>query len=63
MKIVLAGGATAAAKYVGSQGSSVIKVFSMTAAVTGINEVSAKKAGLDADKVIIQSAIACGMDQ
>ena len=39
--------------YAGSQGSSVIQVFDMTAATTGINEVSAKKAGLDVDKVIL----------
>ena len=37
----------------GSQGSSVIKVFDMTAAATGINETNAKKAGLDVDKVIL----------
>ncbi len=40
-------------RYPGSQGSSVIKVFNMTAAVTGINETSAKKAGIKADKVIL----------
>ena len=40
-------------RYLGSQGSSVIKVFDMTAAVTGINETSARKAGLDADTVIL----------
>ncbi len=40
-------------RYGGSQGSSVIKVFRMTAAVTGINETNAKKAGLDVDKVIL----------
>lgn len=40
-------------RYPGSQGSSVIKVFDMTAAVTGINETNAKKAGLDVDKVIL----------
>ena len=39
--------------YAGSQGSSVIQVFDMTAATTGINEVSAKKAGLNVDKVIL----------
>ncbi len=37
----------------GSQGSSVIKVFDMTVANTGINEQSAQKAGLDYDKVIL----------
>ena len=40
-------------RYLGSQGSSVIKVFSMTAATTGINETNAKKARLDVDKVIL----------
>ena len=40
-------------RYLGSQGSSVIKVFDMTAATTGINEGNAKKAGLDVDKVIL----------
>ena len=40
-------------RYHGSQGSSIIKVFDMTAAVTGINETTAKKAGLDADTVIL----------
>lgn len=40
-------------RYHGSQGSSVIKVFDMTAAATGINETSAKKAGIDTDKVIL----------
>ena len=40
-------------RYLGSQGSSVIKVVDMTAATTGINEGSAKKAGLHVDKVIL----------
>lgn len=40
-------------RYLGSQGSSVIKVFDMTAAVTGINETNAHKAGLDIDTVIL----------
>lgn len=39
--------------YTGSQGSSVLKVFDMTAAVTGINEANAQKAGIDADAVIL----------
>ncbi len=39
--------------YKGSQGSSVIKVFDMTAAATGINEGAAKKAGIAYDKVIL----------
>lgn len=40
-------------RYPGSQGSSVIKVFDMTAAVTGVNETNARKAGLDVDTVIL----------
>ena len=40
-------------RYSGSQGSSIIKVFNMTAAVTGLNEKSAKKAGFSVDKVIL----------
>ena len=40
-------------RYPGSQGSSVIKVFDMTAATTGINETNARKAGLDVDTVIL----------
>lgn len=39
--------------YTSSQGSSVIKVFDMTAATTGVNETNAKKAGLDVDTVIL----------
>ena len=39
--------------YLGSQGSSVIKVFDMTAASTGINETNAKKAGIFVDTVIL----------
>lgn len=40
-------------RYLGSQGSSVIKVFDMTAATTGINETNARKTGLDVDTVIL----------
>ena len=40
-------------RYLGSQGSSVIKVFDMTAATTGINETNAKKAGFSVDTVIL----------
>lgn len=40
-------------RYMGSQGSSVIKVFDLTAASTGINETHAKNAGLNADTVIL----------
>lgn len=40
-------------RYLGSQGSSVIKIFDMTAAATGINETNAHKSGLDVDTVIL----------
>ena len=40
-------------RYSGAQGSSVIKLFELTAASTGINERSAQAAGLDYDKVIL----------
>ena len=40
-------------RYTGSQGSSVIKVFDLTAATTGVNETNARKAGLDVDTVIL----------
>lgn len=39
--------------YSGAQGSSVIKVFDMTVATTGLNEKRAKKEGLAIDKVIL----------
>lgn len=39
--------------YTGGQGSSVIKIFNMTAAATGINEKTAKSLGIAADKVIL----------
>lgn len=37
----------------GSQGSSVIKVFDLTAASTGINERTAKTLGIDCDNVVL----------
>lgn len=37
----------------GTQGSSVIKIFEMTGAVTGINEKTAEAAGLVYDKVVL----------
>lgn len=40
-------------RYLGSQGSSVVKIFDMTAATTGINEKAARKAGLSVDTVIL----------
>lgn len=42
--------------YRGTQGSSVIKLFDMTAAATGINERQAKAAGLQYEKVILSPA-------
>ena len=39
--------------YTGSQGSSVIKIFGMTAATTGVNETNARKTGLDVDTAIL----------
>lgn len=39
--------------YQGSQGSSVIKIFDMTVATTGINERTAKDAGIGCDKVYL----------
>ncbi len=40
-------------RYKGGQGSSIIKVFDLTAASTGINEKTAAAAGIKADKVIL----------
>lgn len=40
-------------RYTGSQGSSVVKVFSMTAAATGVNEKNARNAGFDPEAVIL----------
>lgn len=39
--------------YAGAQGSSIIKLFDMTAAVTGLNEKAAADAGIDYDKVYL----------
>lgn len=39
--------------YKGSQGSSVIKIFDMTVATTGLNEQAAKQTGIDCDKVYL----------
>ena len=43
-------------RYLGAQGSSVIKVFDMTAAAAGINERTAQQAGLSWDKVYLSPA-------
>ena len=40
-------------RYTGGQGSAIIKVFDMTAAVTGMNEKTANALGLSTDKVIL----------
>ena len=40
-------------RFTGSQGSSVLKVFDLTAASTGINEKAAQAAGIAYDKVIL----------
>lgn len=47
-------------EYRGTQGSTVIKVFAMTAAVTGLNEKAAKAAGLKYSKVLGYSASHAG---
>ncbi|MBQ7874558.1 MAG: FAD-dependent oxidoreductase [Oscillospiraceae bacterium] len=39
--------------YKGAQGSSIVKVFDITAASTGISEKTAKKSGIKYDKVIL----------
>jgi len=43
-------------EYTGTQGSSVLKLFDMTIATTGLNEKSAKAAGIDYDKAYTYSA-------
>lgn len=40
-------------RFTGSQGSSIIKLFDLTVASTGINEATAKSAGLNYDKVVL----------
>ncbi len=42
--------------YIGSQGSSVIKVFEQTVGMTGLNERSAKNAGIQYEKIYLYSA-------
>lgn len=42
-------------RYIGTQGSSVMKIFDMTLASTGLSETAAKAAGLDYDKVFTYS--------
>ncbi|MDR1385205.1 MAG: CoA-disulfide reductase [Planctomycetaceae bacterium] len=40
-------------RYVGTQGSAILRVFDMTAATTGLNETAAKCAGLNYEKVFL----------
>ncbi|MCI8331697.1 MAG: CoA-disulfide reductase [Clostridiales bacterium] len=47
-------------RYKGTQGTSVIKLFTMTAAATGINERIAGAAGIDFDKVILSPSSHAG---
>lgn len=44
-----------ASEYTGTQGSAVLKLFDLTVAATGLNEKSAKAAGIDFDKTYIYS--------
>ncbi|MCR5057629.1 MAG: FAD-dependent oxidoreductase [Clostridiales bacterium] len=39
--------------YPGSQGSSILKIFDLTAASTGISETAAKNAGMDVESVVL----------
>lgn len=41
--------------YLGTQGSAILRVFDMTVATTGLNEMAAKKAGLNYEKVFLWS--------
>lgn len=56
-QIALASGAS---EYAGTQGSSIIKIFDLTVASTGINEKTAKKLGLNYDKSFTDSASHAG---
>lgn len=47
-------------EYTGTQGSSVLKIFDMTVATTGMNEKSAASAGINYDKTYIYSASHAG---
>ena len=46
--------------YKGSMGSSVIKLFDMTAASTGLTEKAAKSAGIDYDRIILSPSSHAG---
>ena len=45
-----------ASEYHGAQGSSIIKVFSLTAASTGLNEAAARAAGFDCEAIVLSPA-------
>lgn len=47
-------------EYAGTQGSSILKVFDMTVAATGLNEKSAAAAGIDCGKTYLYSASHAG---
>lgn len=47
-------------EYTGTQGSSVLKIFNMTVATTGLNEKSATANGIDFDKTYIYSGSHAG---
>ena len=47
-------------RYSGAQGSSVLKLFGLTAAVTGVNERAARQAGVDCDKVYLSPSSHAG---
>ena len=47
-------------RYKGSQGSSVVKLFDMTIASTGLNETNARKSGIDCDKIVLAPASHAG---
>ncbi|MBP7110425.1 MAG: FAD-dependent oxidoreductase [Firmicutes bacterium] len=47
-------------RYKGTQGSTVLKAFDLTVACTGINEATAKRAGLNYDKVYLSAGSHAG---
>ena len=47
-------------RFAGAQGSSVLKLFELTAACTGINEATARAAGIDYDKVVLSPGAHAG---
>lgn len=47
-------------RYTGTQGSSITKIFELTAACTGLNEATAKQLGLNYDKVYLHAGAHAG---